>query len=178
MIETERLTLRGWRDTDAVRHFAMCSDPDVVRYLGLSPSLADSRDVVQRQRRSLDTHGFCFWVVERRADGAFLGWCGIKLGPDATPIAGQPEIGWSLTRSAWGQGYAREAAAACLDWAWRATDWANVFAITVPANRASWGLMERLGMTRVDEGDFNHPALADDDPLRRHILYRIDRPPA
>ena len=52
----------------------------------------------------------------------------------------------------------------------------TVWAITVPANTASRALMERLGMTRVVDGDFDHQKLAEDDPLRRHLLYRIDRP--
>ena len=54
----------------------------------------------------------------------------------------------------------------------------RITAITVPANTRSWGLMERIGMARVTDGDFDHPNLAPGDPLRRHILYRIDRPTA
>lgn len=74
-----------------------------------------------------------------------------------------------------GQGLATEAARAVLAAEWeRGTD--TVYAITVPANRRSWGLMERLGMTRVEDGDFDHPDLAPDSPLRRHVLYRIDHP--
>jgi RimJ/RimL family protein N-acetyltransferase len=176
VIETERLVLRGWREADAILHHAMCADPAVTRYLGPPPSLADSRDVVARQRHLLDTNGYCFWVVERQADAAFLGWCGLKPGAEGTPIADLPEIGWSLLPAAWGQGYALEAARGTLAWAWAATAWARIYAMTVPANTASWGLMQRLGMARIEGGDFNHPALAEDDPLRLHILYRIDRP--
>ena len=175
MIGSARLTLRGWRDEDAALHNAMCGDAAVSRYLGPPPTLDDSHAVIARQRGLLETLGHCFWVIERRADGAFLGWCGIKPGPDGTPIADLPEIGWSLARAAWGQGYALEAARAVLDWAWTNTDWPSLYAITVPANRASWGLMERLGMTRVAAGDFDHPALAEHDPLRRHLTYRVDR---
>jgi RimJ/RimL family protein N-acetyltransferase len=46
----------------------------------------------------------------------------------------------------------------------------------MPANTASWGLMIRIGMTRVEHGDFDHPALPPGHRLRRHLLYAIDRP--
>ncbi|OYY78433.1 MAG: hypothetical protein B7Y43_06005 [Sphingomonas sp. 28-62-20] len=176
MIETERLRLRGWCQDDAAAHHAMCSDPDVVRYLGAPPTIGDSRDVVTRQTATLESYGICFLVIEGRADGAFLGWCGIKPGPESTPIADMPEIGWSLTRSAWRQGYAREAASAVIDWFWEHKPDPTIFAITVPDNTASWGLMERLGMQRMIDQDFDHPAVEDNSPLKRHITYRIDRP--
>jgi RimJ/RimL family protein N-acetyltransferase len=176
MIETERLTLRGWRNADAAAHHAMCAEPAVMAYLGQPPSLADSAAVVARQTAILADYGACFWALERRDTGGFIGWCGIKPGPVGTPIEDKPEIGWSLVRDAWGQGYAREAAEAALAWGWARLDLPTIWAITVPANRSSRTLMERLGMTRVVDGDFDHPKLAEDDPLRRHILYRIDRP--
>ncbi|MES3152445.1 GNAT family N-acetyltransferase [Sphingomonas faeni] len=176
MIQTERLILRGWRDDDAALHHAMCADPAVMAYLGPAPTPADSAAVVARQKAMLADYGACFWALERRDTGAFIGWCGIKPGPVGTPIDRKPEIGWSLVQSEWGQGYAREAADASFAWGWREMGLPTVWAITVPANTASRALMERLGMTRVVDGDFDHPKLAEDDPLRRHLLYRIDRP--
>jgi RimJ/RimL family protein N-acetyltransferase len=86
------------------------------------------------------------------------------------------EIGWRLARPYWGQGYAREAAEASITWGWANTDTPEIAAMTVIANSNSWGLMERLGMVRDFEADFDHPAVAEGDPLRRHILYRIARP--
>lgn len=176
MIETPRLLLRRWRDADAAPFHAMGQDADVMRYLGPPMSLADCNATIVHQNAVADSYGSCFWAVERRSDGTFLGFCGIKPGPAHTPIADQPEIGWRLAQHAWGQGYAREAAQACLDHSWAATDWARVVAITVAANTASWGLMIRIGMTRVADGDFDHPAVSEGDPLRRHMTYSIARP--
>jgi RimJ/RimL family protein N-acetyltransferase len=93
-----------------------------------------------------------------------------------TPIESDVEIGWRLRADCWGKGYAREAAQASLDWAWANLDREAVAAITVTDNRRSWGLMERLGMRRDPLEDFDHPDLAESDPLRRHIVYRIRRP--
>jgi RimJ/RimL family protein N-acetyltransferase len=139
-----------------------------------------SREVAEesaaRQNGFFASHGYCFWAIERKADGFFLGFCGLKPGPDGTPIAGRVEIGWRLARDAWGKGYAREAAAASIAWGWANTDAPEILAMTNIGNVRSWGLMERLGMARDHAGDFDHPAVAVGDPLRPHILYRIRRP--
>lgn len=176
MIETERLILRGWRDGDVAPFHAMGNDPEVMRYLGPPMALGDAQDACDRMNAILAEHGYCFWAVERRADGAFLGFCGIKPGPPDTPIADEIEIGWRLRRDAWGQGYAREAAQASLDWGWGNTGAPDIAAITSIDNVRSWGLMERLGMTRDRAGDFDHPAVPVGDSLRPHIVYRIARP--
>lgn len=175
MIETARLILRAWREEDVAPFHAMGQDAEVMRYLGAPTTWAGARDMVNEQIATAARFGRCLWVVERRSDAAFLGFCGVEPGPKGSPIDGVPEIGWRLVREAWGVGYATEAARAALRAEWsRGSE--RVFAITVPANRRSWGLMERLGMTRVVGGDFDHPDLPPDHPLRPHILYRIDRP--
>jgi RimJ/RimL family protein N-acetyltransferase len=174
MIETERLIIRPWRAEDRAPYFALCDDAEVMRYLGPMQSREQTDAVLDRMEAVQAEHGHCFWAVERRADAALIGFCGLL--PGKPPVPGALEIGWRLGRSYWQQGYALEAAQACLDWGWAHTSHPAIHAITVPANRASWGLMERLGMVRVPDGDFDHPALAPGDPLRRHITYRIDRP--
>lgn len=179
MIETERLILRPWRDEDREPFFAMSRDPEVMAYLGpLAASRAETDPGVDRMMALQAERGHCFWVVERKADGAFLGFCGLKLCTDPCPVEGDVEIGWRLRRDAWGQGYAREAAEASLGWGWANLDAPRIMAMTVAANRNSWGLMERLGMTRRADLDFDHPRLEPDHPLRRHIVYIIDRPEA
>lgn len=175
MIDTERLVLRRWRAADVAPFYEMSRDPEVMRHLGPPMDVAACEATVVRMNALCDATDDCFWAIERRSDGAFLGFCGIKPGPEGTPIAALPEIGWRLARSAWGAGYAREAAAACLDRAWqRGTP--RVHAITVPANGRSLALMARLGMAQVDGGDFDHPALAAGDPLRRHVHFSIGQP--
>jgi RimJ/RimL family protein N-acetyltransferase len=129
-----------------------------------------------RQNALLDAHGYCFWAIERKEDGAFLGFCGLKPGPEGTPLFGEVEIGWRLAPAGWGKGYAKEAAQASLAWAWDHLDAPQVAAMTVLANTRSWGLMERLGMYRVPEEDFIHPNAPEG--LNPHITYRIDRPTA
>ena len=175
-LPTQRLILRGWRQEDAEAFHAICSDPVVMAYLGPAPSREEIDASIVRQNRVQAEHGSCFWAVERREDGAMLGFCGIKPGPEGTPLHNLPEIGWRLRADSWGKGYAREAARASLDWAWENLEEDRVWAMTVLANSRSWGLMERLGMARHPELDFDHPAVAQGDPLRPHITYSIKRP--
>jgi len=176
MIATGRLVLRGWTDADRPIFHAHCSDPEVMRYLGGVQTRSQTDAALDRQRDHLERDGYCFWAVERADDGALLGFCGLKPGPPDTPLDGAVEIGWRLARAYWGQGYAREAAAASLAWGWANLPAERIGAITVPANAASWGLMERLGMRRAPEDDFDHPAVPIDSPLRRHVTYWAERP--
>jgi RimJ/RimL family protein N-acetyltransferase len=176
MIETERLLLRHWADADRPVFHAQCSDPRVMAYLGPPQTRAETDAALDRQNGYLASHGYCFWAVERRGDGALLGFCGLKPGAPETPIEGEVEIGWRFGHAHWGQGYAREAAVASLAWGWANTTAPTIAAITVAANTRSWGVMERLGMIRAADGDFDHPAVPEGSPLKRHILYRIVRP--
>jgi RimJ/RimL family protein N-acetyltransferase len=179
VVETERLRLRAWRDADVEPFHAMCNDPEVMAYLGPPLTRADVEAVVVRQNGFQADHGYCFWVVERRSDGATIGFCGFRPGFEGTPLEDRIEIGWRLRRDTWGQGFAREAAQASLDWGFENVDAARehgIWAMTVSANSRSRGLMERLGMTRHAELDFDHPALAEGDPLRPHIVYSAQSP--
>lgn len=176
MIETERLKLRGWMESDLASFHAMGQDPEVMRYLGPPMSMSDVEAAATRQNGFLADLGYCFWAIERKADHVFLGFCGVKPGAKGTPIENRMEIGWRLARSCWGHGYAREAAQASLDRAWATSDADRIWAITTAGNERSWGLMERLGMTRHADLDFEHPEPGLADWLKPHITYSIGRP--
>jgi len=174
-LPTGRLILRAWRDEDHAPLLALCRDPHVMEHLGPPQSAEDIHAAIARQRSFQAEHGYCFWAIERRVDSAMLGFCGLKPGPLDTPIEGRIEIGWRLRADAWGQSYAREAAEACLAWGFANLPDDRIWAITVLANSRSWGLMKRLGMARHGDLDFDHPGLAADSPLLRHITYSIAR---
>jgi RimJ/RimL family protein N-acetyltransferase len=177
VIETERLLLRAWRDDDRGPFLAMCNSIAVMEHLG-GPATAEAIDAAMaRSRASQAAHGHCFWALERKVDGAFLGFCGLKVVTGLSPaIEGDVEIGWRLREDAWGQGYAREAAEASLAWGWSSLAISRIVAFTVPANARSWRLMERLGLRRRPGLDFGHPAFASTHPLHAHITYAAERP--
>ena len=113
MIETERLIIRPWRDDDRAVYVATCNTEAVTANLGGPASVEDIDAGLSRIRKSQGDNGFCFWALERKADGAFLGYCGLKVtNLPGTPVADDVEIGWRLRVDAWGEGYATEAAAA------------------------------------------------------------------
>ena len=175
--ETERLILRTWETGDRAEYARHVNTAAVGRHVGGVQSEEDLNAAFERLEAYQRDSGHTFWVVERKSDGAFLGFCGLKVAnvPD-TPVHGEIEIGWRLRADVWGQGYAKEAAEAALGWAWANLDCARVVSFTIPANEASWGLMERLGMTRRPDLDFGHPHFAPDHPLSQHITYVIERP--
>ncbi|WP_253183374.1 GNAT family N-acetyltransferase [Sphingobium phenoxybenzoativorans] len=176
IIETPRLLLRGWREADVEPWQAMCSDPEVMRHLGPPMTMDEAQAYVARMQAMQADHGHCFWALEHRSTSTFLGFCGVKPGAAGTPIVDRVEIGWRMARPWWGAGYAREAAQASIDWVWANLDAQSIWAITTHDNRRSRGLMTRLGMARREDLDFEHQALAENDPLRPHVTYEIERP--
>jgi RimJ/RimL family protein N-acetyltransferase len=175
--ETERLILRPWREADREEYLASCNTEAVTANLGGPATIDDIDAAIGRIRKGQEQNGFCFWAVERKPDGAFLGYCGLKrTGLSGTPFDRDVEIGWRLREDVWGQGYAREAAEAALDWAWANLDVDRVVSFTIPANEASWRVMERIGMKRRTDLDFAHPNFPADHPLSAHVAYVSERP--
>ncbi len=173
-IETERLALRDWRDADWPRFFAATNTPAVMRWLG--GVMGDDGMAATRARvtNCAAANGFCFWAVERKADGELLGFCGLKRADaPGSSVTGAIEIGWRLREDAWGKGYAKEAALAALQAAFDRFGAEEVVALTVPGNSPSWGLMKRLGMRRREELDYTDPRFGED--LNPSIIYSISR---
>ena len=171
-LETERLVLRDWREEDWPRFFVGTNTPVVMRWLG--GTLADEGQARQRERVEAcrERNGFCFWAVERRNDGELLGFCGLKRAdaPGST-VTGEFEVGWRFREDAWGQGYAKEAAIAAISAGFERFGADEIVALTVAGNSPSWGLMERLGMTRRPELDYADARY--DPPWRDTIVYSI-----
>ncbi len=119
------------------------------------------------------SHGWGFWAVEHRDSAALIGLCGLAQVAWQAFFTPAVEIGWRLSTPFQGKGLAREAATLALDAAFGPIGLDRVVSFTVPANTASWRLMERLGMRHL--GQFDHPRLPKGDPLRRHVVYVISR---
>ena len=176
-IETERLVLREWAPGDIDRFVEVTNTPAVMRWLGGLLDVATIEKLESRMMAFQAGYGHSFWIVERKADGGvlpdeMLGFCGLKRAdvPDS-PIAGEFEIGWRLREDSWGQGYAKEAAIASLDAGFTRFGAAVIYAVTVRENTASWGLMERLGMTRREDLDYTDASFKP--PLHDTIVYAI-----
>lgn len=166
--------MRSWRDDDLAAFHAICSDPEVMATLGPVMTRAEVSALVERMQRIEAEHGHCFWALVRQDDNRLLGWCGVIRGT-VGPVTGKPEFGWRMARAAWGQGYVTEAARAAIAWFFENRDDPSVWAITHTGNHRSRAVMERLGMHYRPDLDFDHPRLAESDPLRPHVTYELTR---
>ena len=175
VLSTDRLLLRQWRDEDLAPFAALNADPRVMAFFPKPLDRAESDAVAARIRESIERQGFGFWAAERREDGALLGFVGLDRPRFDAPFMPAVEIGWRLAHGYWGQGYATEAAHAALAHGFGPLGLVEIVAFTVPTNRRSRAVMERLGMVHDPGGDFEHPAVPEGHPLRGHVLYRIGR---
>lgn len=174
-LTTARLLLREWRDADREPFAEMNADPRVVTFLSGPRDRVASDAFVDRivARWASDGHGL--WAVERREDGAFLGFVGLAAPSFEASFTPCVEVGWRLTPAAWGQGFATEGARAALRFGFEDVGLEEIVSFTVPDNVRSRAVMERLGMTRDPADDFDHPGYAEGHQLRRHVLYRLGR---
>ncbi len=172
-IETERLILRQWREADRAACLAMMAEPEVAYWLGGMNSAEHENTQFERRRDMIAADGFGMWAAERKTDGRVIGSIGVRRMPLVWkhPFAGEVELGWRLAREAWGAGYASEGAAAALAWGRANLDVPRIVAFTADSNARSQAVMRRIGMTRRPDLDFDHPDLAPDHPLRRHVVF-------
>ena len=155
VLTTERLVLRRWRSDDLDPWAALNTDPEVVRHLGGAPlPRAESDAIAAWHNRVNDDEHIGLLAVERRADAAFLGMCGLH---HQETYADDVEVAWRLASQHWHQGYATEAATAWLDHAFGPLGLTRVISMTDRPNVASLAVMARLGLT------FDHEARVVDD---------------
>jgi RimJ/RimL family protein N-acetyltransferase len=174
-LRTARLLLRPWRAADIPAFAGLSADPEVMQFLRPLPDRPAAEAWVKEAQAHWRRHGFGRWVVELPGEAPFVGVIGLTRVRYAAHFTPAVEIAWRLARRYWGRGYATEAARAALDYGFGTLGLEEIVAITVPANLRSCRVMERLGMTRLPQEDFDHPD-APEGPLRRCILYRLRNP--
>jgi ribosomal-protein-alanine N-acetyltransferase len=175
VITTPRLNLRPWRGSDLEAFVELSADPRVMEFFPKLLDRVECEAVALRVAAHFERHGFGLWAVEVPGVAGFIGFAGLDIPKFQAHFTPCVEVGWRLAFDHWGKGYATEAAQAALDFAFDELRLEQVVSMTVEPNRRSWRLMERLGMTRSPQDDFDHPNLVEGHPLRRHLLYRISR---
>lgn len=155
IIDTPRTRLRCWKASDRDAFADLHADKEVVRDSKAPLDRAQSDAKFERYAASFEQHGFTRWAVESRA-GDFLGYVGLMRWT-AHPLGPHVDLGWRLVRSAWGQGYATEAAAASLHDAFTRCGLGEILAYTAPDNLRSRAVIERLGLRRDPARDFSKP---------------------
>jgi RimJ/RimL family protein N-acetyltransferase len=177
VLETGRLVLREWRDADIGPFAALNADPVVMEHFPSTLDARQSAEMVERHRSLWADRGFGLWAVEVRDTSTFIGFVGLTSPGWEAHFTPAVEVGWRLSRHAWGHGYAPEAARAAIGWGFETLDVPGdeIVSFTVVANRNSRRVMEKLGMTHDPADDFDHPILPLHSPQSRHVLYRLPR---
>lgn len=173
-VETLRLRLRQWRNSDRAPFAAMNADPVVMEFFPSLQSRAASDASIDVWQMELAERGWSNWAVELRSSGEFIGFIGLSVPKRLLPFSPCVEIGWRLARPHWGQGYATEGARASLRIGFERLALDEIVSFTSVLNLRSRAVMERIGMRNTDQ-DFEHPGVPETHRLRRHCLYRITR---
>lgn len=172
--ETDRLILRTIEEGDAALQHRLLNTPAVMARLGGVKELHEIEAKHAKSRANYAGEGFSFLMMIEKGSGELVGHCGIKRVDN--PLArnqGDHEVGWLVREDRWRRGYAEEAMRAVLDWAFGRVGAPHVVALTSALNAPSWKLMEKLGMRRREDLDFDDPSYAPED--RTTILYSLER---
>ena len=174
VLTTPRLLLREIAEDDLDRHMTLLNTPAVMRHLGGVQPRAAIAAKHAAARAGFAAEGFGFMMMQDRASGEMVGHCGLRW--VASPLAPNPEdheIGWLVREDRWRRGYAHEAMRAVVDWAFTTIGAAQIVSLTCKANEGSWRLMEKLGMARRPDLDFNDPAMPpEQNPTIQYALTR------
>lgn len=170
---TQRLWLRQWQPRDFAPFAELNADPTVMAHFPNTLDRATSDQLAQRQQDAIATRGWGLWAVEHRESHDFIGFVGLNPPHPALGLGAEAvEIAWRLALPFWGQGYATEAAQACLFVGFTWLKFPAILSFTALTNARSQAVMERLRMRR-DRETFLHPLLPAEHPLAPHCLYRL-----
>jgi ribosomal-protein-alanine N-acetyltransferase len=168
-IRTERLLMRRWRDEDRAPFAAMNADPRVMEHFPGLMTREESDAFVDRIETHFATHGYGLWVLEDAT--GFVGFTGLNWATFDAEFNPSLEVGWRLTPSAWGKGYATEAGIESVRRGFEHVD--RITSFTAVSNVPSQRVMQRIGLRH--ELDFDHPRVPDGHAVRPHVLYVADR---
>lgn len=171
-LRTERLLLRRWIEEDRAPFAELNADPEVMRYFPNVMTQQESDSSIERIEQGFEKNGFGLWAVE--VGGRFAGFTGLNRTTFETPMGPHVEIGWRFATWAWGHGYASEAARCVLDAAFSDLGLTEVYSFTTETNRPSEKVMQRIGMTRRPDLDFDHPNTPGWWGVK-HIVYRTEK---
>ncbi len=173
LLQTERLLIRPWQDSDRPAFAEMSADPEAMKYLGGIWDEATSDGFIDRCIAHLSDHGFGVCALEIKQKNTLIGFAGLKKVSFKANFTPAIEIGWRLGKPYWNKGYATEAATEILTYAFHQLGIKEVISYVTPQNKASLKVMHKLGMSSNENENFKHPNMKQDDPMAEMVLYRI-----
>jgi len=162
IFETDRLLLRQFTLKDVTILLELNSDPVVLKYLH-EPLLQDEAHaetilktiILPQYEKKLGR-----WAVHLKDDNSFLGWCGLKYRPELEEI----DLGYRFMQTAWGKGFATEAAQETLEYGFKKLNLSLITGRAHIENLASIRVLEKIGMEYIGEG------IVDDCPVKTFIM--------
>jgi len=150
-VETERLIIRNWKESDIEPYAEIVSDPEVMKYIGNGKprTIDNARTFVEEMMRLFEERGWIRFAVEHKESGELLGFCGFDL------AHGVLDYGWRYARKYWGGGYGSEAAIAVLDIGRNRYGLRNIQSMSYPENVGSIRIMEKMGMSYLHDSTEN-----------------------
>ncbi len=170
-IDTQRLLLRDWTESDFEPYAEMCRSPEVMQFFPHLQTESESQNQIRVFQKHFKEHGFTYFAVEKASNSEFIGFVGLKHQTFESPFTPCVDIGWRLKKEAWGQGYATEAANACVDFAFNKVKLRELYAFCPRINLPSQAVMKRIGMVEV--GNFHHEAIPIDSALNPCVAWHL-----
>ena len=172
IFQSSRLGFRMWKESDRELLTKMNGSKEVMRYFPKTLDSKETDDFLNRVQIHFEENGYGLWAVELKDTKEFIGFIGLLIATfdaDFTPCT---EIGWRLDDKYWNKGYATEGAKACLEYGFKNLNLDTIYSFTAEINKPSENVMKKIGLKKV--GEFKHPKVGDGNPLKPHVLYKID----
>lgn len=171
LFESSRLGFRNWKEEDLIPFAQLNVDPDVMEFFPSLLTKEESDAAAARYQKEIDEKGYGLWAAELKSTKEFIGFIGFHEATFESEFTPCIEIGWRLHKKYWNQGFATEGALKCLTLAKNFFTVSDIYSFTAAINKRSERVMQKIGMQK--EGEFDHPRVPQQSPLRRHVLYKI-----
>ncbi|GAB5400644.1 MAG: GNAT family N-acetyltransferase [Aureisphaera sp.] len=165
-IETERLVLREITFADKEDLFQLHTDPEVQKYTGepVVETMEEIEEAIRVRHFDYATYGYGRMATILKETNEFIGWAGLTYLPEFDKV----DLGYRFKKEYWGKGYATEASEAILHHGFRVLNLDLIIAIAMPDNKASFKIMEKVGMHFDKQAPY-------DETIQDAIWYRLDR---
>ncbi len=173
IFKSKRLGFRNWTDGDLEAFSNLNSDAEVMEHFPEILSSQEVMDLISRLKEHYDKNGFTYYATECLETKEFIGMIGLAFQEYKSEFTPAIDIGWRLTRVAWGKGYATEGAKRCLKYGFDELDIDRIISICTVKNSKSENVMKKIGMMKLAE--FNHPEMSNYPKFEKHVCYEIIR---
>ena len=171
IIKTERLGLRNWLPSDEAPFSEMCADEVLMEHFPKTLSEEETISLIKILNDHFESFGYTYFAVDILKTGEFIGFAGLKNQTWESAYTPCVDLGYRLKKSAWGKGFATEAAKVCLTMASSKFNIDEVLSFTTDTNKASETVMKKIGMQYI--GTVQHPLIVGDPRFEHCVVYKI-----